>query len=292
MASVLPKTLPTTRKLRLRIALGLTMVCAALMVIAGLAGTTWWTGQMVREGVVLSSTRSLWEIGSEELAFGAISHGGDCTSSNDCVEGTWCRAVDDKCWTDSDCMTANPQQGTVDVCARLPRTKLLQTTDPCSKERTEGQESERAACNRVHAIRAVAIFAATFAAACVSVAAIPGGHAEMVVLCLALASTGCGLIAILIAVGVNIAGGELVGLGFIFHCCGTCASTLGVAASLRWVHQMRLARKLEEDATIHCAGQAEDQVRGQGASATAVDEGSLDSEGFPTDLSDGGITSI
>jgi len=132
----------------------------------------------------------------------------------------------------------------------LPRSKVLDSSGSCSRK-SEGMDGERAACNRVHAVRALAIATIAFAFASALVACVPNIQAWLVC-CFASVATGSGLVAILSAVGVKLADGQLVGLGFILHCCGTFSSALGTALTLRWAmlpntHEDRSARELKSD---------------------------------------------
>lgn len=168
----------------------------------------------------------------------------------------------------------------------------MQITEPCSKKSIdEGEESERLTCHRMHATRAIAIAAATLAAASVAVALTPSKHAGLLLGPPAMA-TGCGLLAIWIAVRVSIPGGQLTGLGFVFHCCGTCASALGVVASERRLRRATLARQLGEDVQCQRAGHAEGRMPpGRGAAAATAHEASKDPEGFPIGIDESKILS-
>mmetsp|Transcript_124657 Transcript_124657/g.399361 ORF Transcript_124657/g.399361 Transcript_124657/m.399361 type:complete len:281 (-) Transcript_124657:214-1056(-) len=175
-----------------------------------IADSTWWVVHTENAHLERISYITLWRKHSDTIEKVLAKASEACQSSDECIEGTFCRVGDNRCWTRGDCEWQNTMDQTHRDCSKMPRSTPRESWSAmCS----EGSGSSDAACGVIHAIRLLVFLTALFALSAVPCA--PRMHCSFAALLVACFGIACGTSAIILSLAIDLPGSRAGGLGLI-----------------------------------------------------------------------------
>eukprot|EP00444_Apocalathium_aciculiferum_P062296 CAMPEP_0183599830 /NCGR_PEP_ID=MMETSP0371-20130417/179629_1 /TAXON_ID=268820 /ORGANISM="Peridinium aciculiferum, Strain PAER-2" /LENGTH=308 /DNA_ID=CAMNT_0025811901 /DNA_START=31 /DNA_END=958 /DNA_ORIENTATION=- len=203
-----------------------------------IADSTWWVVHTENAHLERISYITLWRKHSDTIEKVLAKASEACQSSDECIEGTFCRVGDNRCWTRGDCEWQNAMDQTHRDCSKMgwrqsvldarrlrvaecdgPNSSGLLKDAPIHTTRImvgnvqEGSGSSDAACGVIHAIRVLVVLTALFALSAVPCA--PRMHCSLAALLVACFGIACGTSAIILSLAIDLPGSRAGDLGFI-----------------------------------------------------------------------------
>jgi len=174
-----------------------------------IADSTWWVVHTENAHLERISYITLWRKHSDTIEKVLAKASEACQSSDECIEGTFCRVGDNRCWTPGDCEWQNAMDQTHRDCSKMSRFTLRESWSAMC----EGSGSSDAACGVIHAIRVLVVLTALVALSAVPCA--PRMHCSLAALLVACFGIACGTSAIILSLAIDLPGSRAGDLGFI-----------------------------------------------------------------------------
>jgi len=192
-----------------------------------IADSTWWVVHTENAHLERISYITLWRKHSDTIEKVLAKASEACQSSDECIEGTFCRVGDNRCWTRGDCEWQNTMDQTHRDCSKMSRFTLRESWSAMC----EGSGSSDAACGVIHAIRVLVVLTALFALSAVSCA--PRMHCSLAALLVACFGIACGTSAIILSLAIDLPGSRAGDLGFISLVMAVLSLTVAVVLTFR-----------------------------------------------------------